>query len=104
MNPTHESSFTGLVEEFTTLGILHLTQQKNQEQFDNMAQSNLLEGQPSTREKARLLSLSLPQSGGWLTVAPIPALGLQLQPKEFRAALKYRLGIPLYDSDRRCSY
>ena len=103
VNPTHEVSFTDLVEEFIALGIPHLTQQKIQEQFDNTALSDLLEVQTSTREKARLLSLSLPQSGAWLTASPIPALGLHLQPIEFRAALKYRLGVPLYDSDR-CPY
>ena len=103
VNPTHEISFTDLVEDFSALGIPHLTEQKIQAQFDNTALSNLLEGQTSTREKARLLSRSLPQSGAWFTAAPIPALGLHLQPNEFRAALKYRLGIPLYDSDR-CPY
>ena len=86
------------------MGIPHLTQKKIQEQLDNTALSNLLEGQTSTREKTTLLFLSLPQSGAWLTAAPIPALGLHLQPNEFRAALKYRLGVPLYDSDRRCPY
>ena len=91
VNPTHESSFTDLVKDFSTLGIRHLTQQKIQEQFDNTALSNLLGSETSTREKARLLSLSLPQSGALLTAAPIPALGLHLQPNEFRAALKYRL-------------
>ena len=83
VNPTHEISLTELVEEFSASVIPHLTQQKNQEQFDNTALSNLLKG--------RLLSLSLPQSGAWLTAAPIPALGLHLQPNEFRAALKYCL-------------
>ena len=86
------------------MGIPHLTQQKIQEQFASTALRNLLECQTSTRENARLLSLSLPQSGAWLTAAPIPALGLHLHPIEFRAALKYRLGVPLYDSDRRCPY
>ena len=104
VNPTHEISFTDLVEEFSALGILHLTQQKIQEHFDKTALSNLLEGQTSTKETAGLLSLSLPQSGDWLTAAPIPVFGLHLQPNEFRAALKYRLGVPLYDSDRRCPY
>ena len=104
VNATHESSFTDLVKEFSTLGIPHLTQQKIQEKFDNMALSNLLEGQNSTREKARLLSRSLPQSGAWLTAAPVSALGVHLQPNEFRVALKYRLGIPLFDSERRCPY
>ena len=100
VNPTYESSFTDLVEEFSTLGIPHLTQKK----IDNTVLRNLLKGQTSTREKARLLSLSLPQSGAWLSAAPIPALGLHLQPNEFGAALKYHSGISLYDSDRRCPY
>ena len=52
VNTTHEISFTDLVEEFSALGIINLTQHKIQEQFDNMALSNLLEGQTSTREKA----------------------------------------------------
>ena len=43
VNPTHEISFTDLVEEFSALGIPHLTQQKVQEQFDNTALSNVLE-------------------------------------------------------------
>ena len=55
VNPTHESSCTDLVEEFSTLGIPNLIQ-KIQEQFDTMALSNLLEGRTSTREKARLIS------------------------------------------------
>ena len=51
VNSTHESSPTDLVEEFSTLGIPHLTQQKIQEQFDNTALSNILECQTSTRGK-----------------------------------------------------
>ena len=39
-----------------------------------------------------------------MTAESIPALVLDLQPNEFRAALKYSLGVPLYDSDRRCPY
>ena len=39
-----------------------------------------------------------------MTAAPISALGLHLQPIEIRSALKYCLGVPLYDSDRRCPY
>ena len=49
--------------------------------------------QSSIREKARLLSLSLPQSGAWLSAATNPALGLHLSPNEFCVALKYRLGV-----------
>ena len=55
-------------------------------------------------EKTRLLSLSLPQLGAWLLAAPIPVLGLHLLPNEFRAAVKYRAGAPIYEKERNCSY
>ena len=64
----------------------------------------LIENQTSEREKARLLSLSLPQSGAWLSAAPIPALGLHLLPNEFRAAVKYRLGAHIYKKERKFLY
>ena len=51
VNPTHEVSFTDLVEEFSALGIPHLTQQKIQEQFDNTALSNLLEGRSNLHQR-----------------------------------------------------
>ena len=56
------------------------------------------------REKARLLSFSLPQSGAWLSAAPIPAFSLHLLPNEFHAAVKYRLGAPIYEKERKCPY
>ena len=80
-----------------------LTQSKIQEVLDEVALNKLDENQTSEREKARLLSLSLPQSGAWLSAAPIPALGLHLLPNEFRAAVKYRLGAPIYE-ERKCLY
>ena len=39
-----------------------------------------------------------------MTATPIPALGLHIQPNEFRAALKYRLGVTFFYSVRRCPY
>ena len=48
----------------------------------------------STREKARLNSVSLPHAGEWLQVVPSPSLGLQLWPAEFRTSVLYRLGMP----------
>ena len=50
------------------------------------------------------MSLSLPQSGAWLSEAPIPALGLHLLPNEFHAAVKYRLGAPMFEKERNCPY
>ena len=55
-----------------------------------------------TREKARLGSLSLPHTGDWLNCAPIKSLGLHLRPSEFVLAVKYRLGLPIYDAEGPC--
>ena len=92
------------VEELKHLKISEYTQHKIQEARDDAAFSDLLGNQISNREKARLLSLMLPQSGAWLSAAPITSLGLHLQPNEFRAALKYRIGVPLYIEERKCPY
>ena len=63
------------------------SQRKIQEELDNSAFDNLLGTQSSLREKPRLHSLSLPQSGAWLSAAPIPALELHLFSNAFRVAL-----------------
>ena len=42
------------------------------------------------------------RAGDWLNAAPVRALGLHLRPKEFTAAVKYRLGIPVYPSADPC--
>ena len=57
----------------------------------------------NTREKARILSLSLPYAGAWLNVIPCPALGLHLRPTEFTVSVKYRLGINLFQSEGKCT-
>ena len=58
----------------------------------------------SLREIARFSSLSLKDShaGAWLSVVPSPGLGLLLRPSEFVAALRYRLGHPVFGSDGPC--
>ena len=70
----------------------------------NSAFNNFLGKESSIREKTRLQSLSLPHSGAYLSAAPIPALGLHLSSNEFRAALKYRLGVKLYENKRKCPF
>ena len=63
-----------------------------------------LSEEASVREKARLSSLSIKDShaGDWLTVNPCPGLGLLLRPPEFVAAVRYRLGHPIFTSDGPC--
>ena len=52
--------------------------------------------------KARLASLSLPHSGDWLNVVPCPALGLHMRGVEFRVAILYRLGMPVFMTGGLC--
>ena len=47
------------------------------------------------RDKARLLSLSLPHAGDFLDAIPSPSLGLNLDTRSFGVAIGYRLGLPL---------
>ena len=54
------------------------------------------------REMARLNSLGLPYAGAWLNCPPMPALGLHLRGVEFVAAVKFRLGLPVFNSAGPC--
>ena len=54
------------------------------------------------RDKARLASLGLAHTAAWLNVVPCPALGLKLRGPEFRIAVLYRLGLPVYELDGYC--
>ena len=54
------------------------------------------------RDIARLSSLGLPHAGSWLSVVPMPALGLHLRASEFIPVVKYRLGIPVYTRNGTC--
>ena len=58
----------------------------------------------NVRETARLASVSQAKShcGDWLNVTPSPGLGLLLRPPEFVAALRYRLGHPIFTRDGPC--
>ena len=49
-----------------------------------------------------MTSLSLPYAGAWLTCAPIPALGLHMRGPEFVVAVKFRLGLNIYDKAGKC--
>ena len=96
--------FKETVKELKNLENSQYTQHKIQETLDDAAFSDLLCNQISNQEKARLLSLTWPQYGAWLSVPPIHSLCLHLQPNYFRAALKYRIGVPLYIEERKCPY
>ena len=46
----------------------------------------------------------MPHSGAWLAAPPVPALGRYLSPSEFQINVKYRLGIAVYEDERKCPY
>ena len=56
----------------------------------------------STRDKARLGCLSLSRAGDWLNALPSFAFNLHIPGPEFRVAVRYRLGIPVYHEDGQC--
>ena len=94
-------------ELFTSLEPFNLTsytQKKSQEIVDTGNFSELLINQSPNSEKARLQSLCLLQSGAWLVASPVPALCLHLSPSEFHISVKYKLGIAVYEDERKCPY
>ena len=51
---------------------------------------------------ARLKFLGLPYAGAWLNCPPMPALGLHLRGQEFVAAVKCRIGLPIFNYAGKC--
>ena len=52
--------------------------------------------------KNLLLACTMGHSSDWLLTAPIPGLGLTMPSHTFRTALKFRLGIPLFEPGLTC--
>ena len=105
-NPRASDSrvFKELYESLEPLNVNSYTQKKIQKAVDTENFSELLRNQSSNREKARLQSLCLPHSGAWLAAPPVPALDLYLSPSKFQISVKYRLGIAVYEDERKCPY
>ena len=62
---------------------------------------NLL-NRSTTRNKARLLSLSGDHVSTWLLAIQNPSIGLSFNSIEFRVLLRHMLGLPLYSLSRIC--
>jgi hypothetical protein len=88
--------------ELTPEGALASTQQVISHTLDQHQVKLLQEVLTDERDKARVNSVGMLRAGDWLNAAPVRALGLHLRPKEFTAAVKYRLGIPVYPSADPC--
>ena len=108
-NATEDISFAKAIDELSEIATTYPSQRKIQDELDHSAFENLLRKQSTIREKALLQSLSLSLSlstTGWCLVIrrPIPTLGLHLSFNEFRVALKYRLGVKLYENERKSPF
>ena len=57
------------------------------------SQFNELFANSSLPDRARLLSVSSPHAGAWLSVIPSPGLNLHLDPLEFQTAIQWWLGM-----------
>ena len=91
-------------EEAREADLAGLNQKQISLKVDQEVQRQLLDSleDDEDREQARLASLALPHAGDWLNTAPLTALGLHLRPLEFVMAVKYRLGLPVYDRAGPC--
>ena len=91
-------------EEALEADLVGLNQHQLSSKVDLHQRAQLIDGieEEEVREVARISSLSLPHAGDWLNTAPLTALGLHLRPSEFVLAVKYRLGMPVYDRAGPC--
>ena len=91
-------------EEALVADLVGMNQHQISAKVDLHQQQLLLQGvgEDELRELARLGSVCLPHSGDWLNTAPLTALGLHLRPMEFILAVKYRLGLNVYDREGPC--
>ena len=70
----------------------HIHQKALSNKIDNHL-FNILYGQSSAADRARLLSVSSPHAASWVSVIPSEGLGLHLQPSEFQVAIEWWLGL-----------
>ena len=93
VSPTSAFSFDDLKSKHQ----IHVTHA-----VDSRIQELTLALASSPRDKARLGCASLPHSGDWMNALPSFAFNLHMPGAEFRTAMKYRLGIPIYHGDGKC--
>jgi hypothetical protein len=90
--------------DFPRLCELSLTQRVQRLLSDELHDAALqgLKERSTPRTKNLLLACTMGHSSDWLLTAPIPGLGLSMPSHTFRTALKFRLGIPLFDEGLTC--
>ena len=92
---------TGVKHEFAELSEKQQVQRiLSNEQ--HKATSDRLKAKGDTRTNNLMLACAMPHASDWLHAPPIPALGLNIPSSAFRTAMKFRLGLPLYDGPFPC--
>lgn len=61
-----------------------------------------LKERSSTRTQNLMLAGTMAHASDWLLAPPIPGLGLHMKSDSFRMALKFRLGLPIFDRPFSC--
>ena len=96
----HEA-VTGAVHDFTTLSTKQSVQQLLSTERHESAFKRL-RAKLSVRSQNLMLACSMPHASDWLLAPPIPGLGLGLQSDVFLTAMKFRLGMPVFDKPFPC--
>ena len=96
----HESA-TGVSHEVASLSADKKVQQMLSSER-HKATFKRLRSQRGVRFSNLMLACSMAHASDWLIAPPIPGLGLGLQSDVFRTALKFRLGMPLFDAPFPC--
>ena len=96
-----QEAITGITHDFHTLRENpHVQRLLSDER--HRASLTKLQAHSSARTQNLLLACTMPHASDWLLTAPIPGLGLSMHSDNFRTALKFRLGMPLFDPDLKC--
>ena len=98
----HLSNVLALEDRVTKEAVKGTSQRGLSQWIDRHYRQLLDDKAKEVRDKTRLASLSLAHSGDWLNVVPSVSLGLQLRPAEFRVAVLYRLGMPIFQMEGPC--
>jgi hypothetical protein len=92
---------TGVDHEFSTLCETSHVQRLLSNERHQAILSNV-KALCGPRKQNLLLACTMAHASDWLQAPPIPGLGLSLSSDNFRAALKFRLGLPLFEANLSC--
>jgi hypothetical protein len=95
------AAFTSAVHDFQRLCATEQVQRGLSDER-HQALLNGLRARSSRRKQNLLLACTMPHASDWLLTPPIPGLGLSIRSDNFRTALKFRLGLPLFEPGLIC--